>query len=221
MQFKSILITGLILVSTGSLFAEEKKPIEPDDYFSLTFPYTLKISPDGKQICYYELRWDKELDKRNNDLWLLDYKAGDVRRLTFNTADDGNQTFSPDGRYIYYTSKRELGQKDKAPYDQNKQVWRIDIGSGQLHQVTREKKGITDYELSADGKALYYTVSTETRDDPWEKLKKDYKLTYGHGITDHHQVWKLDLIHWRSEKLVDEKRSINFFSVSSDQSRIA
>ena len=55
-----------------------------------------------------------------------------------------------------------------------------------------------------------------------KKERKEYKkLEYGHGVTKFSQVWKLDLVNWRAEKLIDEKRVIRTMKVSPDQRRIA
>ena len=44
--------------------------IELDDYFSLAIITSCVLSPDGTRVAYTEMRWEKENDARNTDLWI-------------------------------------------------------------------------------------------------------------------------------------------------------
>ncbi len=196
--------------------------IEPEDYFTIGVIAGCEASPDGGLIAYTESRWAPPAEKRNTDLWVVEAKTKAVRRLTFDPATDGSPKWSGDGGYIYFTSDRRRGEEKEPPYNGKKQVWRIAADGHQLLPITREKDGIGLFDVSKDGKTLYYTSSVEEVDEEWQELRKQYKdLEYGHGVTDFSQVWKLDVINWRKEKLVDEKRVIVSLAVSPDQSRIA
>ncbi len=196
--------------------------IVPEDYFTIGVITGCALSPDGRHIAYTESRWEPPAEKRNTDLWVLDTRAKAVRRLTFDRAGDGSPQWDADAQYIYFTSNRKRAGEEDPPYDGKRQVWRISPGGGEPKAVTRVKDGIRAFELSRDGRALYYTVSDEVIDDEWKDLRKEYKdLEYGHGVTDFSQVWKLDLVTWRAKKLVDERRVIRAMKVSPDERRIA
>ncbi len=203
-------------------FAERTHQIEAENYFSLGVMTGCELSPDGKYLVYREMRWTPPTEKRNTDLWLVEVATKKVRRLTFDRASDGSPTWSPDGKYIYFTSGRKRGDEADAPYNGKKQVWRITVDGGELFPVTRAADGIGQFHLSGDGLTLYFTKSVEIVEDEWSKLRKEFKkLNYAHGVNDFTQVWKLDLVHWRSEKIIDEHRYITTFEVSADERRIA
>ncbi len=196
--------------------------IEAEDYFRIGVILTCEASPDGKYIAYTESRWGTGKEKRNTDLWVVDTKTRERRRLTFDKASDRSPAWSADSKYIYFTSGRKAGDESDPPYDGKTQVWRISPEGGPITTVTRVKDGINEFDLSNDGRTLYYSVDNEETEEEWKDLRKKYKdLEYGHGVTDFTQVWKLDLESWYSEKLVDENRVIRSFSVSPDESRIA
>ena len=196
--------------------------IVPDDYFTIATIGSCTISPDGRYVAYTDTRWEPPEEKRNTDLWVVETKTKLVRRLTFDRARDGSPKWSPDSRYIYFTSGRKRAGEENPPYDGKKQVWRILPEGGQPTAVTRVKDGIGAYDLSGDGRTLYYTTSKEEVAKEWKDLKKEYKkLEYGHGVTKFSQVWKLDLASWRAEKIVEEKRVIRSFEVSPDERRVA
>jgi dipeptidyl aminopeptidase/acylaminoacyl peptidase len=196
--------------------------IEPEDYFSIGVITSCEPSPDGGRVAYTELRWEPPAETRNLDLWVADCESREVRRLTFDRASDGSPAWSADGRYVYFTSKRKRAGEEAPPYNDQTQVWRITSEGGVPQAVTRVEDGVGLYELSKDGRTLYYTTTEESFGEEFKKLRKKYKkLEYGHGVTDFSQVWKLDLESWRAEKVVDKKRVIRFLAVSPDERRIA
>ncbi|MGD2109945.1 MAG: S9 family peptidase [Phycisphaerae bacterium] len=196
--------------------------IVSEDYFTIRVVTGLAASPDGKHIAYTEMRWDPPEERRNTDLWVVETKRGSVSRLTFERAGDTSPQWSPDSRYIYFASGRERAGEEGPPYDGKRQVWRIGPEGGEPMAITRVKNGVGQFRLSKDGRTVYYTTSKEDVEEEWSDLRNQYKdLEYGHGVTKFSQVWKLDLVNWRSKKLIDEKRVIRDLEVSGDERRIA
>lgn len=197
--------------------------LEPDDYFTIAGIGAMEMSPDGQFVAYVESRWDKTEDGRVRDLWIVSVASQERERLTFDTFSVGSLHWSPDGKWIYFTSSRKRDDGEKAPYNGKTQVWRIGAKGGDVQPVTRVKDGINGYQLSADGKSLYYaTKKKHVAEDPWKDLRDEFdSLEYGHGVVKYSQIWKLDLVSWRERKIVDEERVIGEFSVSPDQRYIA
>ena len=180
-----------------------------DDCFTLGTVSTLAVSPDGAAVAYVEQRWEGADDTRNADLWVVDVATKTRRRLTFDRAEEAAPQWSPDGRFLFFTADVRRPGDDSPPHDGKMQVWRIAADGSGLQAVTRVKEGIGRYELSADGRALYYTVATEGTADEWKELRTRHKdLEYGHGMTKFTQVWRLDLESWRAEKLVENNRVV-------------
>lgn len=213
---------ALLLVAPLAL-AQPTHDITLDDYFTLATPTSVVISPDGAHVAYTEMRWDKDLDRRNTDLWVIDTQSKTPTRLTFDPATDASASWSPDGQWIYFTSSPERAGEESPPYDGSKQVWRIRPDGGEAQPVTRIEDGVEAYELAADGSALYFTTGVDhTEETRWGELKKSYSdLDYGHGVVELSKLHRLDLTSWRTEEIYDAPRVIAEFSVSPDGSRIA
>ena len=62
------------------------------------------ISRDGRWLALSESNTTND-----SDIWLLDRETGERTKLTAHEGDEANapQTFSPDGRYLYFTSDRD------------------------------------------------------------------------------------------------------------------
>ncbi len=196
--------------------------ITVDDYFTLADIFAIAMSPDGKYVAYTEGRWQSSTDDRKTDLWVVDTKTRATRRLTFDRANDRSPQWGGDSRSIYFAGNRKREGEKRPPYDGKTQVWRIGVDGGELLAVTRIESGIESFQVSRDGKSIYYVTASETVDDNWKQLRQQFRdIEYGHGVNRFSQIWKLDLETWRAEKLVDEKRVVRDFAVTPDNRRIA
>ncbi len=218
-----ILSLGAAGASPAAAAPVRDHQITPEDYFTLATVTGCAVSPSGGQVAYTEMRWDRDENKRNTDLWVVDAKGREVTRLTFDPAGDGSPQWSPDGRWVYFTSGMKRDDGDKPPYNGKKQVWRVSPTGGEIFAVTRLAEGIDSYQLSRDGRTLYYTIETEqVDDDDWKSLRKEFKkLDYGNGVESFGELWKLDLETWRAEQILADQRYIVDFSVAPDGSRAA
>ena len=97
------------------------------------------FSPDGRQLVLTQGGVDGNLD-----IYILDLVSRQTRRLTDHRAIDTEGTWSPDGRYIYFTSDRSGGP----------QVYRVSVNGGAPERVTFEGSYNARPRLSPDGNKL-------------------------------------------------------------------
>jgi TolB protein len=97
------------------------------------------FSPDGRQLVLTLGGIDGNLD-----IHVLDLSTRQTRRLTTHRAIDTEGSWSPDGRYIYFTSDRSGGP----------QVYRVPAAGGTAERVTFEGSYNARPRLSPDGKRL-------------------------------------------------------------------
>jgi TolB protein len=97
------------------------------------------FSPDGKQLVLTLGGLDGNLD-----IHVLDLATRQTRRLTTHRAIDTEGSWSPDGRYIYFTSDRSGGP----------QIYRVPAAGGTPERVTFEGSYNARPRLSPDGKRL-------------------------------------------------------------------
>ncbi len=219
------LITLFVLVLTVAAFGqtvERTHDIVPEDYFTQVFLSDVDVSPDGKLTAFVDYRWDEEYDRRSRDLWVVDNTTKETLRLTFDPRNEVNPQWTPDSKQLYFVGHYKLANATEPPYDGSAQVWRINADGTELTPITRIPDGIYDFQLSADGKTIYYTRTKEHLIDEWKSLRSQYKnsLVFGHGIYEVSELWKLSLVDWRSDLLLDPTLHIHEFAVSPDESQI-
>jgi Tol biopolymer transport system component/DNA-binding winged helix-turn-helix (wHTH) protein len=116
-------------------------------------PYTSgpAWSPDSQQIVF-----DSPAVDGNFDIYEVDVQGGAVKRLTTAPAEDRFAHFSPDGKWIYFTSRR----------DGSWEVWRMPAAGteAQAEQVTFEDAYYS--EPAADG-SVYF--SRDTAEGIWRQ----------------------------------------------------
>jgi TolB protein len=97
------------------------------------------FSPDGRKLVVTLGGVDGNLD-----IYVLDINTRRTTRLTTNRSIDTEGTWSPDGRYIYFTSDRSGGP----------QIYRVGTNGGTPERVTYEGSYNARPRLSPDGKRL-------------------------------------------------------------------
>jgi Tol biopolymer transport system component len=103
---------------------------------------TPRWSPDGRRIAF-----DSNAEGGEFDIWVIGVDGGKPVRMTTHPANDGNPSWSRNGRWIYFDSARTGEQ----------QIWKMPADGGEAIQLTRDG-GYAPLE-SPDGKFLYYTKS--------------------------------------------------------------
>jgi Tol biopolymer transport system component len=114
-----------------------------------------QVSPDGKWIAFAVRDTDFDANRGRYDVWVAAMDGSLVQRLTSHVENDQEPRWSPDGRWIYFTSTRSGSA----------QVWRIQPGGGEAEQVTRLDTDINGFKLMPDGKRLVLAI------DVWPAAK--------------------------------------------------
>jgi dipeptidyl aminopeptidase/acylaminoacyl peptidase len=83
------------------------RPMKPDDVYRLAAAGDPRVSPDGRTIAFVVSTVDAETHEPRSAVWSVPADgSAEPRRLTFGGARDANPRWSPDGRWLAFTSGR-------------------------------------------------------------------------------------------------------------------
>ncbi|MCI0490351.1 MAG: LpqB family beta-propeller domain-containing protein [Blastocatellia bacterium] len=125
-------------------------------------------SPDGRSIAFISDRTG------NGDIYLLTLDTGELKRLTFDDANDQLDAWSRNGRWIYFssTSRDIAGMND---------IFRVSISGGTPMQVSADRYVNEFFSApSSDGRTIAFTARGVSSSQWWRK---------GHSHIDESEIW--------------------------------
>jgi len=142
----------LILALANSLAAQTaRRPMKLDDLTRFRNVSDPQISPDGQWVAYTVSTTDTKDDKSSSHIWMLNIDGSNDRQITFSNESESSPRWSPDGKYISFTSSRP----GKA---RGNQVWLLDRNGGEAMQLTEIKGRLQGHEWSPDSKRLALVI---------------------------------------------------------------
>lgn len=139
--------------AAASAVAEDgRRALTVSDMYRVRTVGNLQIAPDGEWVIYTVSQLDSLRDRSESDLYITRWDGSRTVRLTYSPESEGSPRFSPDGRYISYTSSRGV------PSQRGAQVWLLDRSGGEAQKLTDVKGGVSGYEWSPDATRLVLSV---------------------------------------------------------------
>jgi dipeptidyl aminopeptidase/acylaminoacyl peptidase len=171
-----------------------------------------ELSPDGKTALYTVSRnrdMDEEAGGAWTELWVIDVEGKNARPFVTGQVSVGSPHFSPDGRYIGFTTKR--GDKAKT------QVWVLPVDGGEALAATDSKTGVGAWAWSHNGTTIFYT-ETEEASQREKDLKEKGWLPGYYEENLKHRILKSVPFNWNQEPgsaitLVDD---LTVWSIEAD-----
>ncbi len=148
----------------------KKRKITAEDLIKMKFVRGCAISPDGSQICFAVETVADDKKKYHSNLWMVDANGENLRQFTFGEKKDAKPVFSPDGKTVAFTSKR----------DDNPGIYLINVAGGEARELVTKDGAFTGICFSPDGEKIACAFRQNdpppgSEDDQQGKKKSDEK----------------------------------------------
>jgi len=188
--------TALLFLASVALLAS--RPLQVDDLFKVKRVTDPQFAASGA-LAYQVGTVDFAANKTISRIWFK-VAGGTAKELDLGTGSQTRPRFSPDGRRLAYLS--------------GGQVWLVDLGSREKHQLTKLGSGAAGQTWSPDGKWLAFLSTTvpsgvEAENAAYLKAKEESKVS-GRLYT------TLSYRHWNEWK--DPQQVSHLFVVPADGS---
>lgn len=201
----------MFLLTALVAFGQPSHDITPEDAFTMEYPGAFTVDRRGNSVVYVKYRWSEDADRMVGDLWQLNTRSRDEKRLTFDDTIEGSPTLTPTGDLLY-TSRAD---------GEGSQIFRMDLTTGVTTQLTHVDGGIGSMQLAGSG--LYYlSTDHESVDDDFAGLRSTHgNVDYGHDGHEQSSLHRIDIRTWRASTLDLGTGWVMDVAVAPDERRIA
>jgi len=130
----------------------------------------VRVSPDGRRVAYAVTDAVMTADRSEmvTQIWVAAADGSDAFQVTHADKSSTNPQWSPDGRWLAFTSTRK---------DNKNNLFLLRMSGGEAEPLTEVKTAVGNFAFSPDGNWLAYTMRDAPSDDE-EKMNKgraDYR----------------------------------------------
>src|SRR5262245_58781553 len=104
------LASTLIPTSLAQAQQPVKRTLEVDDFARIKSVGDPQLSPDGQWIAYTVSTIDLGKDTHDTDVWMISWDGSSNLRITSTPDAESSPRWSPDGKYLSFTSSRQEGR---------------------------------------------------------------------------------------------------------------
>src|SRR5579871_2561841 len=127
--------------------------MRPDDVYALTSADDPRLSPDGRLIAYVVTHIDREESAYRSAIWVVPVDgSAEPRTLASGGRRDSSPRWSPDGKWLAFTSNRDGEDEEKA----KTQLYVMPADGGEPRKLTDGDESVEAFAWSPDSSRIAF-----------------------------------------------------------------
>jgi dipeptidyl aminopeptidase/acylaminoacyl peptidase len=167
------------------------------------------LSPDGAQAAVPVSNDDADTDETRTEIWLIATDGTGSRPFTTQSASSGRPAWSPDGRFIAFTAKRDG--------DEAEQLYVAPVDGGEARRITSIPTGVSAPKWFPDSRRIAFLSRVWTDLDDWAGQKN--RLEERRNSRNSAMVWDQPMVRWWSHWLDDRHAHLFVTDVEASEPR--
>ncbi len=159
-------LSVIVLTSTNTSFGQQSTSSgwTPELAMKVKNVGAVRVSPDGRKVAYTisQALMTPEKSEYVTQIWLANTDGSDPLQLTFADKSSDNPHWSPDGRWIAFTSGRS-GKNN---------LYALRIIGGEAEQITDVKSGVGNFAWSPNGDRIAFLMRDAQSEDEEKGAKE-------------------------------------------------
>jgi len=173
-------LVAALLACTPIALVAQPRAMQLADWYKVTTVSQPAMAPDGGRIAFTVTTVNEKENKRHQEVWVVPAAGGEPVRFTAPGYESSNPRFSPDGKYLLFSSNRPGGTSGAG----NTWAIRMDVPGGEATQLTEYPSG----SWPRDGKFAVFAApaaedSTAARGgasaDPYARMQPMARPPFG------------------------------------------
>src|SRR5690606_15752322 len=110
----AVLFGAAVLLPASPILAQSGessgRAFTPADWYKVTTVSDPAISPDGSRVAFTVTTVVEKDNKRHSEIWVAPTEGGEPVRYTSPSTESSNPSWSHDGKYLFFQSRRAGGE---------------------------------------------------------------------------------------------------------------
>jgi len=105
-----IVLVAALVIAAPVRAQQSRRAFTPADWYRVTTVSSPAMSPDGRQVAVTVTTVRESQNERHSEVWVIPTEGGEPVRYTSPGTESSNPRWSPDGRYLFFSSNRPGGR---------------------------------------------------------------------------------------------------------------
>jgi len=165
----------LIVLFSNVGFAQQKT-FTAADLIQLEVPASPVISPDAKQVAFTIRKPDLQASQWIMQIYVVSVAKKSVRQMTKSASDCSSPSWSPDGKWLTFLSKRESSTEKVRNDSGIQRLFALPMEGGEAVTLTNLSSDIEEYTWSPDGTKIAILAEEEISPEKRAETEKKIKI---------------------------------------------